>query len=58
MPTSSGKSLTFWLPAYIETGITIVIMPLISLIQDQIAYINSLGIKCRALLGSYSQEIT
>ncbi|CAI2366332.1 unnamed protein product [Moneuplotes crassus] len=36
IPTGGGKSLTFQISAFTESGYTIVVMPLISLIQDQI----------------------
>ena len=52
LPTGFGKSITFQVPALIESGITIVITPLIALMQDQVRnlkdkyisaeYINSL----------------
>ena len=45
MPTGGGKSLSFQLTAAISYGVTLVIMPLISLIIDQISYLDSLGIK-------------
>jgi RecQ family ATP-dependent DNA helicase len=45
MPTGGGKSLTFLVPALYSPGITIVFMPIISLIFDQMAKLEKLGIK-------------
>ena len=49
MPTGSGKSLCYQLPAVIHDGITVVFSPLIALIQDQIDYLKSRGINADSI---------
>ena len=49
LPTGGGKSLLYQFPATYSKKITIVISPLISLMNDQAEFLNSKNIKCACL---------
>ena len=56
LPTGGGKSLVFQLPTLIKDGISIVISPLIALMQDQVSALKAQGISADMISSAQSRE--
>lgn len=56
MPTGAGKSICYQVPALLLPGVTVVISPLISLMQDQVKSLNAAGIHAAYINSSLTEN--
>ena len=56
MPTGSGKSMTYQLPALVDPGLTVVVSPLIALMHDQVQQMRSVGIEAATLNSTVAES--
>ena len=56
MPTGSGKSLCFQIPALLGGGLTVVVSPLVALMEDQVAALRLAGVSAETINSSHSRE--
>ena len=56
MPTGSGKSLCFQVPALVRGGLTVVVSPLVALMQDQVAALRLAGVAADTINSSQDRD--
>ena len=56
MPTGSGKSLCYQVPALALGGLAVVVSPLVALMQDQVAALKLAGVEAETINSSASRE--
>jgi ATP-dependent DNA helicase RecQ len=57
MPTGSGKSLCFQIPALVRGGLTIVVSPLVALMEDQVAALKLAGVVADTINSSRPYDV-
>ena len=57
MPTGSGKTVTFQVPARMMGGTTVVVSPLIALMEDQVARARARGLRAMRVGGSEDPDL-
>ena len=57
MPTGSGKSLCYQVPALVLGGLTVVVSPLVALMEDQIAALRLAGVPAETINSSRDREV-
>jgi ATP-dependent DNA helicase RecQ len=55
-PTGSGKSISYWVPAVVGGGLTLVVSPLIALMKDQVDRLRSLGVAAAFLNSTQDRD--
>ncbi len=56
LPTGTGKSLCFLIPATLCKGITIIVYPLLALMNDQMARLRQAGVECVCIRGGQTYK--
>jgi ATP-dependent DNA helicase RecQ len=56
MPTGAGKSLCYQIPALVLGGLTLVVSPLVALMQDQVAALRLAGVAADTINSSFDRE--
>jgi ATP-dependent DNA helicase RecQ len=56
MPTGSGKSMCYQLPALVDGGLTVVVSPLIALMRDQVQQMHGLGVAAATLNSTTGED--
>jgi ATP-dependent DNA helicase RecQ len=56
-PTGSGKSISYWVPAVVDGGLTMVVSPLIALMKDQVDRLTERGVAATFINSSVDRSV-